>query len=135
MRILCGKDTDSRFDRTPLILKSSLFTLDWQTKSQSVGFVLRFVLYDLAKDGLCPKSNQFQCRNHRCIDSSLICSEEDSCADRSQFDSIERTKRCPSSRSKQHYSMIFLIVAFSSCIFTISLFCILKIFLKEKTEV
>ncbi len=95
LRIICGKDTDKRFDRTALILKSSIFTIDWQTKSQSFGFELKFVLYDLSIDGKCFNTNQFLCQNKRCIDKSLICDDEDYCGDNSH---LEKTRLCPRSR-------------------------------------
>ncbi|CAF3932369.1 unnamed protein product [Rotaria magnacalcarata] len=94
LRIICGKDTDKFFDRTSLILKSSIFTIDWRTKSESFGFELKFVLYDLAIDGQCLNSDQFQCRNRRCIDKSLICYDEDSCGDGSHENSLEKQTLC-----------------------------------------
>lgn len=95
LRIVCGKHTDKSFDRTPLILKSSIFTIDWQTRSQSFGFEIKFVLYDLATDGQCLSTNQFLCKNRRCIDKSLICYDEDYCGDRSHVNSLERQNLCP----------------------------------------
>lgn len=80
-----------------MILKSSTFTIDWFTKSQSFGFKLRFVLYDRVVDGECLNSSQFQCKNKRCIDRSLLCYDEDYCGDNSHLNSLERTAQCPAS--------------------------------------
>ncbi len=78
-----------------MILKSSIFTIDWQTKSQSFGFELKFIAYDLSEEGKCLNLNQFQCKNKRCIDKSLLCFDEDYCGDNSQKNSLERTSQCP----------------------------------------
>jgi hypothetical protein len=39
--------------------------------------------------------NQFQCKNNRCIDKTLICDDEDYCGDNSQMNSLERNTQCP----------------------------------------
>ncbi|CAF3752525.1 unnamed protein product [Rotaria sordida] len=127
LRIICGKDTDKSFDRTPLILKSSIFTIDWQTKSQSFGFELKFILYDLAIDGQCLNSNQFQCKNKRCIDKSLICYDEDYCGDKSYENSLEKNSQCIMKIAKQktiHSYLIFILIIFCCC----CLFLLLIIF-------
>ncbi|CAF2557838.1 unnamed protein product [Rotaria sp. Silwood2] len=105
LRIICGKDTDKYFDRTSLILKSSIFTIDWQTKTV---------------DGQCLNSNQFQCKNKRCIDKSLICYDEDYCGDKSHENSLEQNTECIMKIAKQnsiqsHY--IFILIIFCCCVF------------------
>jgi hypothetical protein len=133
LRIICGKDTDKRFDHTPLILKSSIFTLDWLTKSQSFGFELKFVLYDLSIDGHCRNSSQFQCQNKRCIDQSLICYEEDFCGDKSQFEYSHH--QCPIRRSKQkliNWPVMFILIILSCFLFVSIFICILKICRKQR---
>lgn len=92
-------------------MKSSIFTIDWQTKSQSFGFELRFVLYDLAVDGQCPNSSQYHCRNRRCIDRSLICSDEDFCGDQSYWKNAEH---CPKSNDVLFNRKTFFDFTFSS---------------------
>ncbi|CAF1440485.1 unnamed protein product [Adineta steineri] len=135
LRIICGKDTDKRFDRTPLILKSSIFTLDWQTKSQSYGFKLKFVTYDLSIDGKCLNSSQFHCNNRRCIDRSLICLHEDYCGDNSQKSSLEAINQCPSIASKQKiFNWPFMIIPIIICcfLFVFIFICLLKVYRKQK---
>ncbi|CAF1218241.1 unnamed protein product [Rotaria magnacalcarata] len=129
LRIICGKDTDKFFDRTSLILKSSIFTIDWRTKSESFGFELKFVLYDLAIDGQCLNSDQFQCRNRRCIDKSLICYDEDSCGDGSHENSLEKQTLCAMKMSKpklSHAHLIFFLIALCCCLFLCILIYCLK---------
>jgi hypothetical protein len=136
LRIICGKDTDKRFDHTPLILKSSIFTLDWLTKSQSFGFELKFVLYDLSIDGHCRNSSQFQCQNKRCIDQSLICDAEDHCGDKSQFKYSHQ--QCLKHRSKEkllNWSGILLPIIFSCFFFMIIFICILSICRKRRKTI
>lgn len=106
LRIICGKNTDKRFDHTPLILKSSIFTIDWKTKSQALGFELKFVLYDLSIDGKCLNSNQYQCKNKRCIDKSLICNDEDYCGDNSS----NKNQLCPTSMFFGREEFFFLFI-------------------------
>ena len=128
LRIICGKDTDQRFDHTPLILKSSIFTIDWRTKSQSFGFELKFVLYDLSIDGQCTNSSQIQCKNKRCIDRSLICTGEDYCGDQSDF-------QCPKGHSNQqriNWPTIFILLTAFSSIFVMICSCTLKICRRER---
>lgn len=107
LRIICGKDSDQRFDRSALILKNSIFTIDWQTKSQSLGFQLRFVLYDRTIDGQCPDIHQYQCRNDRCIDRTLLCDDDDHCGDRSD---IQTPGLCQGKQQQQFSSMIFVVL-------------------------
>ena len=108
LRIICGKDSDPRFDRSALILKSSIFTLDWLTKSQAFGFQLRFVFYDRLIDGKCPSNGQFQCANQRCLDPSLLCDNEDHCGDQSDLQP-RHSHPCRKGRGKQQTSFLLFI--------------------------
>ncbi|CAF1025184.1 unnamed protein product [Adineta ricciae] len=130
LRIICGKDTDQRFDRTALILKSSIFTIDWQTKSQALGFELKFVTYDLSSDGKCfNSSRQFYCQNRRCIDSSLICFDKDYCGDNSHLNSVERMKQCRTRIAKQklhNWSWMFILSLVCCCVLMLVLITVGK---------
>ncbi|CAF0757801.1 unnamed protein product [Didymodactylos carnosus] len=85
LRIVCGRDTDKNFDLSLLLLKSSMFTLHWQTKSQAFGFKIKFVSYELAYEDKCRRNESFLCENKRCIDESIVCADEDQCGDESNL--------------------------------------------------
>lgn len=133
LRIICGKDSDQRFDRSGLILKNSIFTIDWQTKSQSFGFQLRFVLYDRTIDGKCPNMHQFQCTNNRCIDQTLLCDDDDHCGDQSDLQSHSCRKQRQG--KQQNSSLIFLLFLLLICTaFMITCLLISRFCQREKID-